>query len=93
VKKIIVLYITWALLMPTIGYTEEKVYTNSTCPDALETCKALVYQQDQSIKLLKEEVDNLEDRIADDEAKPKLPWWVQLVGGIAIGITAARILK
>jgi hypothetical protein len=88
--RYIAILIVWALLQPTPAYTEDKP---ADCATTLQLCQDLVDRQTDSIKMLKDEVDQLEDRIVDDEAKPKVPWWAYVAVGALVGAAAAKILR
>jgi hypothetical protein len=72
--------------------SDEVVPPVQRCTNALDACIDLTKNLDGSIQLLKQEVQGLEDRIADQENNSNLPWWVWSALGLLTGVTGYSII-
>lgn len=64
------------------------------CDNALNACIELSRVQDNTIDLLKTQVTELEQRLADSQLSPILPKWLEIAAylsiGAAIGVTILK---
>ncbi len=87
-----------ALICATLAYTGSPCLakgnpTPSPCQLALEACVDVVKAQDEQIKGLKADREDLANRLADAQARPLIPGWMWGVVGIAAGAFLVTLAK